>query len=531
MAIVKILRTPRSVAAIDVFPGFGTVIRADDKVVDPEGVVIEKAMADAIRLEPNFKKIPATLTSRIVDLYIRMLGDRKSTGSMVDSTNEVSVVLLRDVETMSQWRVLVPTQEVGGASVEADYTKEIRDIVTGEVVEWVPDGWAHAGSSHSHNTMAAFFSATDDRSELPVPGIHFVLGSFVKNAEGAYNFTVATSIVYHGKRYEKVFDEETGKPRDLHWKDLMEFGGREAAHDDVFNLVTLAKSTVYSAPAGVLYLGRGDGDFDGYSDYYRRRGLMSTDSKKRITEEDIPDLLGMSTELLRAWMWKLDDALTESSSPNLFMRIEMYRLKNYVPVFMYPTTESEYIELEDVEYKQVLDGPVARLWVPRQVTPTIDDFRIGLVTVVPGPNGAIRFFGSVGRTGSDANIQMFPIWKHAYESRLKNQRGLFGGLVGDNKRGRKRIGALLGRKLTTDTKGSEKDNKDELDLPLKSATEFEKTNVSDFTTRGVKATDFTSHEIERLVEAWASNSKQRSDLRIALNLVRARVDGKKEGNK
>lgn len=521
MAIVKILRTPRSVAAIDVFPGFGTVIRADDKIVDPEGVAIEKAMVDAIRLEPDFKKIPATLTSRIVDLYIRMLGDRKSTGTMVDSTNEVSVVLLRDTETMSKWRVLVPTQEVGGASVEADYTKEIRDIETGEVVEWVPDGWAHAGSSHSHNTMAAFFSATDDKSELPVPGIHFVLGSFVKNAEGSYNFTVATSIVYHGKRYEKVFDEETGKPRDLHWKDVMEFGGREAAHDDVFNLVTLAKATVYTNTGSSLVLG----GFDGYEDYYRRRGWTEKSKAKQIHEEDISELLSMSTEVLNAWMWKLDDALTENSSPNLFMRIDMSKIRNYVPVFMYPTIEEQYIDFDEVEYRQILDGPIRRLWVPRQVTPTIDDFRIGLVTVVPSANGQVRFFGSVGRTGNDSNIQMFPNWKHAYEHTLKNQRELFGGLVPDNKRGRKRISALVGRKITL-AKEDDKTNEMELDIPLKSNEEFAKSNASDFVTRGVKASDFTAVEIERLVEAWVSNAKQRSDLRVALDLVRARVDKK-----
>ena len=96
---------------------------------------------------------------------------------------EVSVLLCRKADDLTQWRILVPKQQVTHASVSAE-TKLSIDIETGEVCDvFPPPGWLHAGSSHSHNTMSAFFSGTDDHSELTVPGLHIVVGSIKREAE------------------------------------------------------------------------------------------------------------------------------------------------------------------------------------------------------------------------------------------------------------------------------------------------------------------------------------------------------------
>lgn len=97
-----------------------------------------------------------------------------------NSELEVSCLLLRKISDLSQWRILIPTQNVTRGSVNATFDK-CCDLVTGEeITQFPPPGWAHAGSSHSHNTMTAFFSSTDDSNELGVPGLHIVLGSLLK---------------------------------------------------------------------------------------------------------------------------------------------------------------------------------------------------------------------------------------------------------------------------------------------------------------------------------------------------------------
>lgn len=114
-------------------------------------------------------------------------GQNKSTSTSSSSSCgshsgdlEVSMLLCRKADDLDQWRILIPKQIVSGGSVNADLSETI-DIVTGERFDaFPPVGWVHAGSSHSHNTMAAFFSGTDDKSELTVPGLHIVVGRIDK---------------------------------------------------------------------------------------------------------------------------------------------------------------------------------------------------------------------------------------------------------------------------------------------------------------------------------------------------------------
>lgn len=140
-------------------------------VPDPEATAkLEKGALDRFELHPDIHKIPADLWSRWVALCFHF-------AHLKQGDLEVSCRLLRKEEDRSQWRILVPRQEVSGASVRIDSFDEAIDIESGELIEsYPPDGWIPAGSSHSHNTMQlARFSSTDDASELGCPGLHIVL--------------------------------------------------------------------------------------------------------------------------------------------------------------------------------------------------------------------------------------------------------------------------------------------------------------------------------------------------------------------
>lgn len=172
-----------------------------DKCEDPEGIEITAEMLETLLVNEDFPKIPKDLWSRIISLYFELCEPGNKTA---DQTSEVSVVFLRSdtpEDTASgyrTWKVLVPLQKVGHGSVSAKFDKCV-DIVSGEEeLNFPPQGWVHSGSSHSHNTMGAFFSSTDDKNELGVPGLHIVVGCIdIKDK----TYEAKASIVLKGKRY------------------------------------------------------------------------------------------------------------------------------------------------------------------------------------------------------------------------------------------------------------------------------------------------------------------------------------------
>lgn len=150
---------------------------------------------------------------------------------------EVSMLLLRKRDDLTQWRILVPKQVVTGASVNADLSETI-DIVTGERFNaFPPVGWVHAGSSHSHNTMGAFFSSTDDKSELTVPGLHVVVGRIDKK-EMTYEYK-ASIVMRQMRRNIDLLDVVDARP-----VEDMRF------HADVLELIKVNKPTYsYTGPS------------------------------------------------------------------------------------------------------------------------------------------------------------------------------------------------------------------------------------------------------------------------------------------
>lgn len=161
---------------------------------DPDATAeLEKGALDRFELHPDIARLPADLWSRWVELCFHFAHLRQ--GDL-----EVSCRLLRQEDDRSTWRILVPRQEVTGASVRIDSFDEATDIATGELIkQYPPAGWVPAGSSHSHSTMQLNrFSSTDDASELGCPGLHVVI-SHVDVAKRTYVPTA--SVTANNRRF------------------------------------------------------------------------------------------------------------------------------------------------------------------------------------------------------------------------------------------------------------------------------------------------------------------------------------------
>ena len=161
--------------------------------VDPEAdTVITQEQLDGFELHPDVPVIPASLWNRWAELCIELC--KRGTGDL-----EVSCRLLRSIEDPSQYRIFIPVQKVTGVSVRVESFDKAVDIETGELVDqWPPEGWRPCGSSHSHNTMGAFFSGTDDKYELGDPGLHIVVGK-INVDTGAYE--LCASVTANRRRF------------------------------------------------------------------------------------------------------------------------------------------------------------------------------------------------------------------------------------------------------------------------------------------------------------------------------------------
>ena len=161
--------------------------------VDPDAdTVISQEQLEGFELHEGTPRIPVELWNRWVKLCIEMV--KRGTGDL-----EVSCRLLRHIDNPDQYRICVPQQKVTGVSVRVESFDKAVDIETGEIIEqWPPEGWRACGSSHSHNTMQAFFSGTDDKYELGDPGLHIVVGE-VDVTTG--NYTMAASITANHRRF------------------------------------------------------------------------------------------------------------------------------------------------------------------------------------------------------------------------------------------------------------------------------------------------------------------------------------------
>jgi hypothetical protein len=227
--VPNILRTP-SDGCFEIYDGYwGKYIRP---CFDPEAnVEISDEHLEKFEVNPNLNKVPAELWARWVKLCFHFV-------DKVKSSVEVSVRILRSEEDHSQYKILVPRQVVSGAAVRVDSFDESIDIETGEEYKsYPPQGWIPVGSSHSHNTMPAFFSGTDDKYELGDPGIHIVVGGIKVNE---MKYEIAASVVGSGRRFKISYQELI----DATPVETLTF------HPKVIEYVDY-ESPVYSTPTGI----------------------------------------------------------------------------------------------------------------------------------------------------------------------------------------------------------------------------------------------------------------------------------------
>jgi hypothetical protein len=164
------------------------------KCRDPEATIedVTKEQLNHFELKEGIHRIPQEIWTPWVDLCFHYV-------HKVPREMEVSVRFLRSETDHSQYMAIVPRQSVTKASVDADDFNDSCNLLTGEAItSYPPDGWIPIGSTHSHNTMSAFFSPTDDSSQMSDPGIHFTVGDInTKTME----YKVAASVVAHGRRF------------------------------------------------------------------------------------------------------------------------------------------------------------------------------------------------------------------------------------------------------------------------------------------------------------------------------------------
>jgi hypothetical protein len=192
----SILRTRRD-GVFEVYTSpWGSYIRPTD---DPDAnVEITEEHLEKFELREEIHRIPADLWARWVKLCFYFV-------DKVPNSVEVSIRILRSEEDPSKYRFLIPRQKVSGASVRVDSFDKAIDIETGEeITQYPPTGWIPVGSSHSHNTMQAFFSGIDDKYELDDPGIHLVVGSIDSKT---MKYAIAASVVGSRRRFTLEYDK------------------------------------------------------------------------------------------------------------------------------------------------------------------------------------------------------------------------------------------------------------------------------------------------------------------------------------
>jgi hypothetical protein len=92
--------------------------------------------------------------------------------------SEVAILLYYSFDK-KEWGWLVPKQTVAGASVDYKVDESSKFVThDGKQLDSVPEGFSQMGSIHSHASMSAFHSGTDDKDEFHFDGLHITIGSF-----------------------------------------------------------------------------------------------------------------------------------------------------------------------------------------------------------------------------------------------------------------------------------------------------------------------------------------------------------------
>lgn len=219
--------------------GMGVVFRP---IPHPDGVEVPSDISQAIAIDTSGPFIPKECWTAMQRLFIYCIERDPRTGSrgQADTNNEVCVLFAHKDGNPKDVIVCAVPQVVGPARVSMDRTKGAINIITGEYYKhWPPIGYTEFGDCHSHNRMGAFFSGTDDRDDMGMPGIHLVCGEYKKDKSGWWRYSTAVSIVAANHRFRRILDIESMTTREMRDKDLLDYSWVEEVtlHDDTLKHV------------------------------------------------------------------------------------------------------------------------------------------------------------------------------------------------------------------------------------------------------------------------------------------------------
>lgn len=157
-------------------------------IVAKEGIFIKKKLGIMDSVSPvknisilesvkatakmNIEKIPSIAVAKISNFFRAVQEEHRSE----------AIVLLFYNEKTKKYKIVPPSQKVSPASI--DYNRSI-----------VIDGWSMIGDVHSHSSMSAFHSGTDQGDEESFDGLHITFGNM--NSEF---ISISASIVSNGNR-------------------------------------------------------------------------------------------------------------------------------------------------------------------------------------------------------------------------------------------------------------------------------------------------------------------------------------------
>lgn len=134
--------------------------------------------------------VPGEMFDQIKQFFLDVM-------DMGPSTYEAQVFIVWN-ETSEEYRIVVPKQEVSAAAVRYDIADTLADddVIIVDI--------------HSHNTMNAFFSGTDDRDDKKNPWISGVFGKLTTNFEYKFRFNDGCGRHFPLNK-EDIFDVEDAR--------------------------------------------------------------------------------------------------------------------------------------------------------------------------------------------------------------------------------------------------------------------------------------------------------------------------------
>lgn len=115
--------------------------------------------------------------------------------------SEVNVLLYYSKDE-NKWYIRLPKQDVSGAHVTYELTEDDVWYVDGEIASEAPTNVACFGTCHSHASMGAFFSGTDDQDDKTNVGYQIVIGKVNSTA-----VETKCRLSMNGKNIDKKLEE------------------------------------------------------------------------------------------------------------------------------------------------------------------------------------------------------------------------------------------------------------------------------------------------------------------------------------